>query len=93
MKLLTAAAATGSAVDWNGGPGSLFITGTWNGATATLQASLDGSTWVDVPTDSPPTTALAMTANGLANFVLGRCKLRISISGAGGSTSLNALVA
>lgn len=93
MNLLTNAAATGSAVTWNGGPGSLFIFGTWNGATAKLQASPNaGTTWIDVPTDALNTTALSLTANGIANFVLGRCEIRIAISGAGGSTSLTAIV-
>ncbi|HAN97015.1 MAG TPA: hypothetical protein DCQ98_06075 [Planctomycetaceae bacterium] len=91
MKLLSNAAATGSAVDWYGGPGSLFVRGTWDGATAKLQASPDGgTTWIDVPTDAANSSPLALTANGIANFQLGPCKLRGAISGAGGSTSLTA---
>lgn len=93
MILIKAAAATGSAVDWTGGPGSLFVYGTWNGATVKLQASPDGgTTWIDVPTDAANSSPLSLTANGICNFVLGPCKLRAAISGAGGSTSLTARV-
>lgn len=91
MKILTASDETGAAVKWNGGQGSLFIHGTWDGATATLQASPNaGTTWIDVPTDADNSTNASLTANGIINFQLGQCDIRISIGGAGATTSLTA---
>lgn len=82
--LLTNAAATGTGVTIVRGTYTWSVYGTWNGATAQLQRSPDGgTTWVDVD-------GAAFSANGGAlNMALPAGKVRVAISGAGGSTSLS----
>lgn len=85
MNLLSSATAdgSGSAMDWPSGLGNVRCTGTFDGATVTLESSSDGgSTWLPVGADATFTEA------GQANFSLGPCKLRGTVSGAGGSTSV-----
>ena len=86
MQLATAASANGNyptanGLLWRGGTGTLFVAGTWDSATAKLQAKApSGSAWIDVGTD------VEFTANGVANFQLGPCALRLNVAGGGEST-------
>jgi hypothetical protein len=84
VTLLSAAAATGSAVRTSGGRKAYFIYGTWDGATATLQWSPNGgTTWFSV-------AGSALTANGtFTDLPLSDGHCRVLISGAGGTTSLS----
>lgn len=78
LDLLANASATGAAQMWQGGRGTLFVDGTFGGATVKLQAQMptgSTSTWIDVGTE------VTLTAAGLANFELPPCNLRIAISG------------
>lgn len=74
LSLMTAEAATSTAVLWAGGTALWSIWGTWAGATATLQYSPDdGTTWLDMAT---------ATANGgVNNIPLPNGKVRVAISG------------
>lgn len=81
--LLTAGAATGSAVGWTGGKAAFIVWGTWNGATVKLQMSPDGTTWIDVDSTT-------LTANGGLPVETPTVQYRLFMSGAGGSTSLSA---
>ena len=61
---LTTADATGVEVAWsNYADRSVTFTGTWGGATAALEGSNDGSTWV--PITDPQGTAITRTSNGI----------------------------
>lgn len=80
LNLLTNASATGAPFFWAGGEGEFEVSGTFSGATVTLQKFLsDGATWVDVGTEN------TLTAAGMGAFKLGPCKLRAKV--AGGSPS------
>lgn len=86
MQLATAATTnanwpTDAGVTWRGGTGTLFVAGTWDSATAKLQAKApSGSVWIDVGTD------VEFSANGMANFQLGPCALRLNVAGGGESS-------
>ena len=61
---LTSADATGDALRWaDWADRSVTFAGTWGGATAALESSNGGSTWV--PLDDPQATATSKTANGI----------------------------
>jgi hypothetical protein len=76
--------ATSQAIDWNGGVGTVFASGTFDNASIKLQASFDNATsWVDIANSN-------LTAAGAINFTLGNVKLRLSLSGAGAATSITA---
>jgi len=75
-QLLNNAAATGAAVQWDGGIGAFSAAGTFSGATVKLQwLGPDGTTYLDVGTDT------TLTAAGAGGFVLPPCKIRAFISG------------
>lgn len=80
--LLSAAAATGSAIQISDGVFQWTTYGTWDGATATLQWSPNATTtWIDVDG--------SLTANGaFTEIYLSAGHVRTAISGAGGTTSL-----
>ncbi len=82
----TTNAAT-DAIGWAGGPGVFSAWGTWGGATAKLQWSPDGSTWLDV--DRSGDTFCTLTANGGGGFTLPPCTVRANITG-GTAASLSA---
>lgn len=63
--------------------GSLFIFGTFDGATVTIQDSMDGTEWFDVPSG-------AFTAKSRANYQTHAQYVRAVVSGAGASTSVSA---
>lgn len=84
--LLTAASATGNAVSGiRGGSYIWRASGTFGGATATLQAlDLDGSTWVNVrnQANTADVTATAASSQGV---VIGQGGIvRVAISGGAG---------
>lgn len=75
---IPATATTGTAISFPGGWGTLYMAGTFDSATYTLQFSPDaGATWftvVDTAGDN-----IALTAAGYKNFVLaGPGQLRLS---------------
>lgn len=70
---------------WHGGPGTFICTGTFDGATVTLQFSVDKGAWIDVGEHT------TLTAAGGGNFILPSGDLRFSTSGAG-STNIVATV-
>lgn len=73
-----------SAVQWFGGTGQMIITGTFDSSTVSLQVSPDdGTTWITVSGSS-------VTAADCKNFDLNSCDIRLAITAAGGSTSINA---
>lgn len=60
---------------------TVYFSGTWNGATAQVEASLDDSTYHTV-------TDVSATANAVKN-IQGRFPyLRVAVSGGGGSESI-----
>lgn len=63
--------------------GSLFIFGTFNGCTVTIQDSMDGSTWFDIPSG-------AFTAKARVNYQTHAKYVRATVSSAGASTSVSA---
>lgn len=64
--------------------GSLYVDGTFNGATVQLQASPDdGTTWFDV-------TGGSFTSKQAKELSISATHLRINVSGGGGSESINA---
>lgn len=65
---------------------TLVVTGVPNGATVTLQASADNSTFVAIGTSTTVTTATHV------NFQTATPYIRAVISGSGGSTSLTVAV-
>lgn len=75
-QLLSNASATGSAVMWGGGVGVFTCSGTFSGATVTLQyLSPDGSTYVAMGADT------TLTANGGGGFAYPPGKIRAYVSG------------
>ena len=73
-----------SVVDWTGGTGTFWAWGTFGGATVALEASPDGTTWI------PIGTGVSFAQNGIGAFALSPCKLRATVSGATGTTNVNA---
>lgn len=70
-----------SSKPWNGGYGTFFVFGTFNGCTVKLQWSPDGTNWADVADAS-------FTAAGQINFEVAGGYVRANVSSAGGSTSI-----
>lgn len=87
LNLLQTQFVTGLATPWQGGDAQWTVWGTWNGATAQLQYSPDsGTTWIDLD-------GATMTANGgFTGINIGVGKVRTTVSGAGGSTSLSSII-
>ena len=76
VDLLSNASATGNAVQWSGGKGTISAVGTFSGATVALQyLGPDGTTWLNAGTDC------TLTANGGGNFELPPGQIRASVSG------------
>lgn len=71
-------------IDWTGGTGTFWAWGTFGGASVSLEASPDGTTWI------PVGTALSFAQNGVGAFALSPCKLRATVTGAGGMTNVSA---
>jgi hypothetical protein len=85
LVLLDEATADGGGKElaWSGqGVGSLQISGTWDGATVTIEGSIDGGkTWI-----AP--AASAYTSNVMTTFEAGNILVRAVVSSAG-TTSLS----
>ena len=75
LMLINNGAVTGAAVDWIGGPGAMYVEGTFSGATVKLQARTSQDTWVDVG------ASVTFTAAGVAGFDLPAGDIRAAISG------------
>lgn len=71
-------------IEWTGGTGTFWAWGTFGGASVSLEASPDGTTWI------PVGTAVSFAQNGVGGFALSRCKLRATVAGASGTTNVNA---
>ncbi|HUD51409.1 hypothetical protein [Parvibaculum sp.] len=86
--ILNGATANGSStpVDWTGGTGTFWAWGIFGGATISLEASPDGANWFSVG------QAVSFSQNGVGGFALGPCKLRATLSGATGTTSVSAIL-
>jgi len=63
--------------------GSIFIFGTFDGCTVTLQDSMDGTEWFDLPSG-------AFTVKSRVNLQTHAKQLRAVVSSAGASTSVSA---
>lgn len=87
-KFFDDAAASGSsaAIDWQGGTGTFWTWGDFNGATVTLEASPDGEIWFSLG------EPVSFSGKGVAAFALGPCRLRATIAEAGEGTSISARV-
>lgn len=84
---LTNANVDGSAITGHEyGDRTVQVTGTFNGATAVMQGSNDGSTWASM-TD-PQGNALSFAAAGLEQVMETPRYTRVLTSGGGGSQSL-----
>lgn len=90
---LTTADTTGEAVAWaEWADRSIAFTGTWGGATAALEGSNDGSTWIALA--DPQGTAISKTANAieavleLTRFV----RAKLTTAGAGATVSATLLM-
>ena len=76
--------ANSSAEAWPGGVGQMVGAGTWGGGTLKLQMSPDaGTTWVDIGGSA------SITADGVCNFELNSCDVRLVLTGSTGA-NLNA---
>lgn len=72
--------------EWNGtGEGTLQVVGTWDGATVTIQGTLDRSKTGVSPLNS------AYTADAIVPFSMGRGWVRAVVSGVG-TSSLSVLL-
>ena len=71
-------------IEWTGGTGTFWAWGTFGGATVTLEASPDGDHWISVG------PAVSLGRDGIGAFALSPCKLRATVSGATGTTNVNA---
>lgn len=79
--------ANSSTLDWDGGEGQVIAAGTWDSGKVSLEISPDGgTTFVAVGTDGE------LTADGVFSFRANPCKVRLVVSSAGASTSLNAWI-
>lgn len=63
-------------VSWPGGQGTFIINATFNGSTVSLQINGPSGAWITV---GPDTTK---TVDGIGNFALPPCQLRLTYSGA-----------
>lgn len=67
LALLADGDETGSWVDWPGGEGVFAVEGTWGGATASLEFSLDGGSTA-IPAGSESELTAETTSDGAAHF-------------------------
>ena len=67
---------------------TIQFSGTWNGATAILQGSNDGSVWFGL--NQPDGTPISTTVDALFQVLENTKHVRPVTSGGGGSTSVNA---
>lgn len=78
---------SGAAQTFSGGWATIYLTGTFDSGTCTLQASDDGTNYVTVLDQFGD--AIALTANGYKIFALaGPVSLRVTLSGSSASTAV-----
>lgn len=77
--------ANGVAFEWPGGKGTLQVFGTFDTATVTLQGSLNGVDWSNIPSG-------AHTADAIVAFEAGNILVRAVLSSVGAGTILNAFL-
>lgn len=84
--------ADSSPIRWFGGSGTIAGYGTFDSDTLKLQASFDGgASWIDVTNENGD--SVSVTSNGMKQFNLGPCLLRLSIaSDSQGNTSITAWI-
>jgi hypothetical protein len=84
--ILHGVTANGSSpmVEWTGGTGTFWAWGAFGGATVSLEASPDGSSWIAVG------ASVSFTQDGVGAFSLAPCKLRATVSGATAATNVYA---
>jgi len=70
---------------WSGGPGAFTAQGAFDGATAKLEFTTDGTTWDEVGTYT------TLIAGGGGEFRLPKCQLRVTTTGGGGSLDITAV--
>lgn len=87
-KFFNEAATSGSstAIEWQGGTGTFWAWGEFDGATVALEASPDGEIWFSLG------EPVSFSDKGVAAFALGPCRLRARIADAGEGTSISARV-
>jgi hypothetical protein len=87
-KFFDEAAVSGSSAPmlWQGGTGTFWVWGAFDGASVMLEASPDGENWFTVG------ESVQFSERGIAAFALGPCRLRATIADAGVGTSISAAV-
>lgn len=74
-----AGAGAQTAVDWQGGVGMFMAEGTWGGGNAKLEIQTPNGSWVSL-IHYATTTAISLTANGVAIFQAPAGKIRVNIT-------------
>lgn len=74
LDFLSNGSATSSALPWRGGKGTFLCKATGYGTVKLQVLGPDGSTWIDVGTDT------TLTADGGGNFELPPCSLRVNVA-------------
>ena len=80
------ASGSSAAIDWQGGTGTFWAWGEFDGAKVALEASPDGEIWFSLG------EPVSFNDKGVAAFALGPCRLRATIAEAGEGTSISARV-
>lgn len=88
-EVLTTSNTESETLDWRGGEGVFGGTGTYSGATLSMEVSFDGTNWMDIGSDYDIDGS---NATAFAFNFLPVCKLRLSISGGDGSTSITGYI-
>lgn len=70
---------------------TIFVWGTFDGASVKVEVSANGIDWVDATNDSG--AVLTFTAKGVSNINVHGAHIRFNVSSAGASTSLNGAIA
>lgn len=90
---IPATATSGTAMDWQGGTGALFIAGTFDGATFTLEYSPNGgTTYFTVTEKYASSNNIAPSSKAYKIFELPPGKLRLTRSSGTSPASMVALV-
>ena len=88
-EVLTTSNTASETLDWRGGEGVFGGTGTYSGATLSMEVSFDGTNWMDIGSgydiDGSDTTIFGFG-------YLPVCKLQLKITGGDGSTSITGYI-
>lgn len=88
-EVLTTSNTASETLDWRGGEGVFGGIGTYSGATLSLEVSFNGTNWMDVGSNYDIDGSNAT----IYSFgYLPVCKLRLSITGGDGSTSITGYI-